>query len=63
MIGLPVTFFVNKDGIVERRWVGSVSESLLVTWIDELVAGSDPSGDGELDNLQSFSGLKQIIER
>ena len=42
VIGLPVTFFVNKDGIIERRWVGAVAEEQLLTWVGELVAGGRP---------------------
>jgi len=58
VIGLPVTFFVNRDGIVERRWVGAVNESQMVTWLDELVAGVDPSGEAEGENQESFWGFE-----
>ena len=54
VIGLPVTFFVDRDGIVERRWVGAVKESQMVTWVEELVAGVAPSGEAEGENLGSF---------
>ena len=54
VIGLPVTFFVNRDGVVERRWVGSIGESRLIAWIDGLVAGVGPSGAAEGENLESF---------
>jgi cytochrome c biogenesis protein CcmG/thiol:disulfide interchange protein DsbE len=37
VIGLPTTFFVNRRGIVDRRWVGPISEEQLKNWIDELV--------------------------
>ena len=39
VIGLPVTFFVNSDGIVERRWVGAIPERQLIAWVEELEAG------------------------
>jgi len=58
VVGLPVTFFVNKQGIVERRWVGSVKETQLVAWIDELIAGVEPSGEVEGENLEDFFRLK-----
>ena len=57
VIGLPVTFFVNRDGIVERRWVGAVREGTLVAWLDEMVAGLAPSGDAEVEDLDSFREL------
>ena len=54
VIGLPVTFFVNHDGIVERRWVGAIREAQLVAWVEELSAGVAPSGQAEGENLESF---------
>ena len=57
VIGLAVTFFVNRDGIVERRWVGAVREGTLVAWLDEMVAGLAPSGEAEVEDLDSFREL------
>lgn len=57
VIGLPVTFFVSSDGIVQRRWVGAIRESQLVPWIEELVANQTPSGEAEGQNLDSFFPL------
>ena len=54
VIGLPVTFFVNRDGIVQRRWVGALGERQLTAWLDELVAGLPPTGATEGENLESF---------
>ena len=59
VIGLPVTFFVNRDGTVERRWVGAIAEARLVTWLDELVAGVALSGQEEGENLEGFFKLDQ----
>ena len=56
-IGLPVTFFVNKAGIIERRWLGAVKEGQLVAWTDELVAGIVPSGEVEGENWEDFFRL------
>jgi cytochrome c biogenesis protein CcmG/thiol:disulfide interchange protein DsbE len=57
VIGLPVTFFVSRDGIVERRWVGALRGSVLAEWIEEMAAGAAPSGDPDVENLESFFRL------
>ena len=57
VIGLPVTFFVGRDGIVERRWVGAIKERQLTAWVDKLVAGVTPSGETEGANLEQFFEL------
>ena len=59
VIGLPVTFFINSDGIVERRWVGAVSEARLMAWVDEMVSGAVPSGEVEGSNPDGFFKLDQ----
>ena len=59
VIGLPTTFFVNRKGIVERRWVGAIDEKRLVAWIDDLTAGTPPKGDTEGENLDSYFPLGQ----
>lgn len=58
VIGLPVTFFVNKDGIVERRWVGAIPEAQLVDWVDALVSGAGPTGETEGSNPERFLKLE-----
>jgi len=55
--GLPVTFFVNKAGMIERRWVGAVKEKRLIAWVEELVAGTAPTGEVEGENLEDFVRL------
>ena len=47
VIGLPVTFFVSKDGVVERRWVGAIPEARLTAWVADLAAGVGSSDDRE----------------
>ena len=42
VVGLPVTFFVGRDGTIERRWVGEISGPQLARWLDDLVSGRDP---------------------
>ena len=61
--GLPATFFVNREGIIERRWVGAVNEKQLVAWTDELVAGIAPSGEVDGANLEDFFRLDQQENR
>ena len=34
--GIPVTFFVNREGRIVSRWVGAIDERLLVARIEEL---------------------------
>ncbi|UCD78226.1 MAG: redoxin domain-containing protein [Desulfobacterales bacterium] len=35
--GLPVTFFVSRDGEVVRRWVGAVEKGVLINSIEEIM--------------------------
>ena len=59
VIGIPVTFFVNREGVVERRWVGAVREAKLRLWIDELARGAAPSGnDTESANTDEYRPLR-----
>ncbi|MCI0438544.1 MAG: TlpA family protein disulfide reductase [Chloroflexi bacterium] len=57
VIGIPVTYFVNREGIVQRRFVGAISEQRLTAWVDELVAGVAPSGEVEGENPEGFFDL------
>ena len=36
VIGLPVTFFINKDGIINTRWVGARTKSELYSNISKI---------------------------
>ena len=38
VVGLPVTFFIDADGVVKRRWVGAIDESRLLPWVEELAS-------------------------
>ena len=44
VVGIPVTFVVDGEGTVARRWVGEIDIDTLKTWIDELLAGTSPGG-------------------
>ena len=57
VVGLPVTFFVGKDGVVQRRWVGAIKQSELTAAVDELVAGVRPSGQVEGENPEDYFEL------
>ena len=57
VVGLPVTFFVGRTGVVERRWVGAISETRLVAWVEELLLGAPVSGEVEGENPDSFFRL------
>ena len=35
--GIPVTFFVDRKGIIVSRWVGAINEDLLATKLEELL--------------------------
>ena len=58
VIGIPVTFFVNRDGIVQRRWAGVMRETQLRQWIDELVLGVAPTGDTQGENPEEYEPLR-----
>ena len=57
VVGLPVTFFVNRGGVVERRWVGAVRERQLVAWVEEMIAGIAPTGDPEAQSPEAYFKL------
>ena len=35
--GLPVTFFVSREGEIVRRWVGAIERSVLISSIEEIM--------------------------
>ena len=54
VIGLPVTFFISADGIVEGRWVGALPEDSLESWTQALLSGSTPGSDTEGETEGGF---------
>ena len=58
VIGLPVTFFVNREGIVERRWVGAIEEGAAARWVEALVGGTALSADRDGENPDEFFFLE-----
>ena len=59
VVGMPVTFFVDPEGIVARRWVGSIDEPQLTTWIEDLLGGH-PSGDIEGGNQGGYYKIHEV---
>lgn len=37
VIGIPVTFFIDRQGTIAHRWVGAISEEELTTWVNDLL--------------------------
>ena len=58
VIGIPVTFFIGKDGVVQRRWAGVMRETQLRQWIDELALGTAPTGDTQGENPEGYEPLR-----
>ena len=58
VIGIPVTFFIGRDGVVQRRWAGVMRETQLRQWIDELVLGAAPTGDTQGENPEGYEPLR-----
>ena len=58
VIGIPVTFFIDRNGIVQRRWAGVMRETQLRQWIDDLVLGTAPTGDAQGENPEGYEPLR-----
>ncbi|MBM3935318.1 MAG: TlpA family protein disulfide reductase [SAR202 cluster bacterium] len=58
VVGMPVTFFVNAEGIVVRRYVGAMPQTILDQWVGELAAGVSPSGATEGANPEGFREIE-----
>lgn len=35
--GIPETFFISRDGLLVRRWIGPISDPVLTAYIEELL--------------------------
>jgi cytochrome c biogenesis protein CcmG/thiol:disulfide interchange protein DsbE len=57
VVGIPVTYFVDREGIIARRFVGALPERQLVAWVEELLAGTSPVGDVEGSNPEGYYEL------
>ena len=55
--GLPVTFFVSREGRVIGRWVGSISEERLNSWVAFLMKGDFNSSASSGNNKDGFRSL------
>jgi len=55
--GLPVTFFISRDGRVAGRWVGSISESRLASWATFLLEGNLSPSASSGNNAGGYRSL------
>jgi len=55
--GLPVTFFLDREGMIIGRWVGSIGASSLESRAEALENGSFPSLYGSDKNKSGFRSL------
>ena len=55
--GLPVTFFLDREGMIIGRWVGSIGASSLESRVEALENGSLPSLYGSDKNKSGFRSL------
>ena len=55
--GLPVTFFINEEGFVIGRWVGSISEDKLDNWVSSLIFSEDPIAELNGENPNGYRRL------
>ncbi len=60
VVGIPVTFVVDGEGTVARRWVGEIDIDRLTTWIDELLEGTTPDGETDGINRDSYYRLDEL---
>ena len=60
VVGIPVTFVVDSEGTVARRWVGEIDIDRLTTWIDELLEGTTPEGETDGINKNSYYRLDEL---
>ena len=60
VVGIPVTFVVDSEGTVARRWVGEIDIDRLTTWIDELLEGTTPEGETDGINKDSYYRLDEL---
>ena len=58
VVGLPVTFFVDRDGFVVRRAVGALTAERLAVAVEELLADTTPRDNSELLNPEQYYELQ-----
>ena len=58
IVGLPVTFFIDRDGFVVRRAVGALTSEKLAIAVEELIADTTPRDDSDLVNPGQYYELQ-----
>lgn len=58
VVGLPVTFFIDRDGFVVRRAVGALTSEKLAVAVEELIADTTPLDGSELVNPDQYYELQ-----
>ena len=58
VVGLPVTFFIDRDGFVVRRAVGALTPELLAVAVGDLLADTTPRDNSELFNPDQYYELQ-----
>ena len=58
VVGLPVTFFIDRDGFVVRRAVGALTSEKLAVAVEDLIANTTPRDDSELVNPDQYYELQ-----
>lgn len=61
VVGIPVTFFVDREGVIARRFVGAITERKLVAWTEELLVSMSPSDGIGGSNPEGYFELDQEI--
>ena len=60
VVGLPVTFFINAEGVVVGRWVGAIKNDRLRTAIDDLLDGESSTDDLQGSNDSEYYTFEEL---
>lgn len=57
VVGLPVTFFIDREVFVVRRAVGALTPERLAVSVEELLAGVTPTDGSDVVNPDGYYNL------